>query len=59
MSLCLGADTKRPKGAPPRLKLGDQPIAQMLNLSAYAEMMLVHEHACVAIDREMPMDPPR
>ncbi len=56
MSLCLGADTKRPKGAPPRLKLGDQPIAQMLNLSAYAEMMLVHEHACVAIDREMPMD---
>ena len=56
MSLCLGADTKRPKGAPPRLKLGDQPIAQMLNLSAYAEMMLVHEHACVAIDRDMPMD---
>ncbi len=56
MSLCLGADTKRPKGAAPRLKLGDQPIAQMLNLSAYAEMMLVHEHACVAIDREMPMD---
>ncbi|VVT04008.1 Alcohol dehydrogenase [Sphingomonas sp. EC-HK361] len=56
MSLCLGADTKRAKGAPPRLKIGDQPIAQMLNLSAYAEMMLVHEHACVAIDREMPMD---
>ncbi|TPG12439.1 Zn-dependent alcohol dehydrogenase [Sphingomonas oligophenolica] len=56
MSLCLGADTKRPKGAPPRLMLGDTPIAQMLNLSAYAEMMLVHEHACVAIDREMPMD---
>ncbi len=56
MSLCLGADTKRRKGAPSRLMLGDQPIAQMLNLSAYAEMMLVHEHACVAIDRDMPMD---
>lgn len=28
----------------------------MLNLSAYAEMMLVHEHACVAIDPEMPLD---
>ena len=28
----------------------------MLNLSAYAEMMLVHEHACVAIDRDMPLD---
>jgi len=56
MSLCLGADTKRPKGSAPRLMMGDTPIAQMLNLSAYAEMMLVHEHACVAIDREMPMD---
>jgi S-(hydroxymethyl)glutathione dehydrogenase / alcohol dehydrogenase len=56
MSLCVNPSVKRPKGAPPRLKLGDRPIAQMLNLSAYAEMMLVHEHACVAIDREMPMD---
>ena len=56
MSLCINPGTKRPKGAPPRLMLGDKPIAQMLNLSAYAEMMLVHEHACVAIDREMPMD---
>ena len=25
-------------------------VNQMLNLSAYAEMMLVHEHACVAIN---------
>lgn len=56
MSLCIANDVKRPRGAPPRLRLGDRPIAQMLNLSAYAEMMLVHEHACVAIDREMPMD---
>ena len=56
MSLCLGADTRRKKGAAPRLMLGETPIAQMLNLSAYAEMMLVHEHACVAIDRDMPMD---
>lgn len=56
MSLCLGADTKRPKGSAARLMMGDTPIAQMLNLSAYAEMMLVHEHACVAIDRDMPMD---
>src|SRR3546814_14478715 len=28
----------------------------MLNLSAYAEQMLIHEHACVAIDRDMPLD---
>ena len=60
MFLCVDGGVRRPKGAPPRLMLGaghgGQPVAQMLNLSAYAEMMLVHEHACVAIDREMPMD---
>src|SRR3546814_4174355 len=28
----------------------------MLNLSALAETMLVHEHACVAIDPDMPLD---
>jgi len=56
MSLCVDAAVRRPKGAPPRLMLGDVPVAQMLNLSAYAEMMLVHEHACVAIDRDMPLD---
>ena len=33
-----------------------QPVNQMLNLSAYAEQMLVHEHACVRIDPEMPLD---
>jgi len=56
MSLCVDASTKRPKTAPPRLSMGDQPVHQMLNLSAYAEQMLVHEHACVAIDRDMPLD---
>jgi S-(hydroxymethyl)glutathione dehydrogenase/alcohol dehydrogenase len=58
MSLCLGADTRRGKGETPRLSRADDgsPIAQMLNLSAYAEMMLVHEHACVRIDPDMPLD---
>ncbi|WP_375380081.1 Zn-dependent alcohol dehydrogenase [uncultured Sphingomonas sp.] len=56
MSLCISSGVKRPKGSAPRLMLGDKPIAQMLNLSGYAEMMLVHEHACVAIDRDMPLD---
>lgn len=54
--LCIDASVRRAKKAPPRLMLGDRPVAQMLNLSAYAEQMLVHEHACVAIDREMPLD---
>ena len=57
MALCLGGDTRRAAGAPPRLSRADgTPVAQMLNLSAFAEMMLVHEHACVAIDPEMPLD---
>lgn len=56
MALCISGDTKRAKGATPRLSRGGEPINQMLNLSAYAEMMLVHEHACVAIDQEMPLD---
>jgi S-(hydroxymethyl)glutathione dehydrogenase/alcohol dehydrogenase len=56
MALCIDSSVRRRKGAPPRLRLGDRPVAQMLNLSAYAEQMLVHEHACVAIDRDMPMD---
>jgi len=56
MSLCLGGDTRRRPGAPPRLSMAGQPVNQMLNLSAYAELMLIHEHACVAIDPEMPLD---
>jgi len=56
MSLCIDPGVKRRRGAPPRLTLDGAPLAQMLNLSAYAEQMLVHEHACVAIDRDMPLD---
>ncbi|KTT70565.1 Zn-dependent alcohol dehydrogenase [Sphingomonas endophytica] len=57
LSLCISSETRRPKSASPRLHLADgRPIAQMLNLSAYAEQMLVHEHACVAIDRDMPLE---
>ena len=57
LALCPGGDTRRPRGAPPRIAAADgSPIAQMLNLSAFAEAMLVHEHACVAIDPDMPLD---
>ena len=57
MSLCLGGDTRRPAGAAPRItKVDGSPVNQMLNLSAFAEMMLIHEHACVAIDPAMPLD---
>ncbi|NLR71055.1 Zn-dependent alcohol dehydrogenase [Novosphingobium sp. ERN07] len=58
MSLCLGGDTRRGPGEAPRLTRKDDGavVNQMLNLSAFAEQMLVHEHACVAIDPEMPLD---
>jgi S-(hydroxymethyl)glutathione dehydrogenase/alcohol dehydrogenase len=56
MSLCLGGDTRRKPGEAPRLTRPDgSTVNQMLNLSAYAEMMLVHEHACVAIHPDMPL----
>lgn len=58
MSLCLGGDTRRGPGEAPRLtRASDGAVVnQMLNLSAFAEQMLVHEHACVAINPDMPLD---
>ncbi|WP_373489652.1 Zn-dependent alcohol dehydrogenase [Parasphingorhabdus sp.] len=57
MSLCLGADTRRSADQPPRLTRPDgTTVGQMLNLSAFAEQMLIHEHACVRIDPDMPLD---
>ena len=57
MSLCLGADTRRAEGSEPRLSRPDgTPVGQMLNLSAFAEQMLIHENACVRINPDMPLD---
>lgn len=58
MALCLGGDTRRRPGEAPRLTRSSDGsvVNQMLNLSAFAEMMLIHEHACVAINPEMPLD---
>ena len=56
-SLCIDPSTRRPADAEPRLSLADgTPLAPFLNLSAFAELMLVHENACVAISKEMPLD---
>ncbi|WP_427969279.1 Zn-dependent alcohol dehydrogenase [Altererythrobacter sp.] len=57
MALCLGGDTRRGADAAPRITRADgSTVNQMLNLSAFAEQMLIHEHACVAIDKDMPLD---
>jgi S-(hydroxymethyl)glutathione dehydrogenase/alcohol dehydrogenase len=56
MSLCVSPDTKRGKDEPARITRGGQGLPQFLNLSSFAEQMLVHEHACVAIRQDMPLD---
>ena len=57
MSLCMGGDTRRGAGEAPRITREDGSVVnQMLNLSAFAEQMLIHEHACVKINPEMPLD---
>ncbi|WP_321916106.1 MULTISPECIES: Zn-dependent alcohol dehydrogenase [unclassified Paraburkholderia] len=56
LSLCVSPDTRRKDGDESRLSYRQKPIPQFANLSAFAEQMLVHEHACVAIRRDMPFD---
>jgi S-(hydroxymethyl)glutathione dehydrogenase/alcohol dehydrogenase len=55
-SLCTDPSTKRPDDAPSRLSMNGEPLIQFLNLSGFAEKMLVHENACVSIRKDMPMD---
>jgi len=56
MSLCVNPETKRGADEEPRLSKGDATIHQFANLSSFAEQMLIHEHALVKIDRDMPLD---
>src|SRR5580704_3065294 len=56
MSLCVSPETKRGKDDEPRLSAPNGPMMQFLNLSSFAEQMLIHEHACVAIRPDMPLD---
>ena len=56
MALCQSADVQRPAGEGPRLTRGGQPMNQFLNLSSFAEELLVHEHAIVKIPDEVPLE---
>jgi len=56
MSLCQSPDVQRDPGDGPRLSKGDETVNQFLNLSSYAEQMLVHEHALVKVREDMPLD---
>ncbi|WP_456280718.1 Zn-dependent alcohol dehydrogenase [Cupriavidus sp. JZ107] len=56
LSLCVAPDTRRREDEAPRLRASGAAMNQFLNLSAFAEQMLIHEHALVAIRRDMPLD---
>ena len=55
-NLCTGGIVARPDTAPPRLSLNGAAIRQFLNISSYAEKMLLHENSVVRIDPEIPLD---
>jgi S-(hydroxymethyl)glutathione dehydrogenase/alcohol dehydrogenase len=55
-SLCQNPEVKMPPGVARRLSWQGKPLSQFLNLSSFAEQMLVHEHAIVKINPEMPLD---
>ena len=54
--LCSKEETRRARADKPRLSKGGSPVWQFLDLSSYAEQMLVHENAIVKIDKDMPLD---
>src|SRR5579871_179424 len=56
MSRCQSPEVRREKSDEPRITQGGAPIQQFLNLSSFAEQMLIHEHACVAVRKDMPLD---
>ena len=56
MSLCVEPELQRPDDGPPRLAKNGENVAQFLNLSSFAEYMLVHEHAIAKIRKDMPLD---
>jgi S-(hydroxymethyl)glutathione dehydrogenase/alcohol dehydrogenase len=48
--------TGRQAGSPPRLRDRNQTVHQYLNLSSFAERMLVHENAVVKVVDELPFE---
>jgi S-(hydroxymethyl)glutathione dehydrogenase/alcohol dehydrogenase len=56
LSLCQSPEVSRKAEEESRLIQNNQPIHQFLNLSSFAEMMLIHEHALVKVREDMPMD---
>ena len=57
LSLCNNrAAIERADDVAPRLTRNSERVHQFMRLSAFAEMMLVHEHALVKVTPDMPLD---
>ncbi|MEZ5818609.1 MAG: Zn-dependent alcohol dehydrogenase [Hyphomicrobiaceae bacterium] len=54
--ICTDTSVKMLPGEARRLSKGGNTVHTFANLSGYAEMMLVHEHAVVNIDKDFPLD---
>ncbi|MGH7037493.1 MAG: Zn-dependent alcohol dehydrogenase [Stellaceae bacterium] len=55
-NLCTGGLVARPESDAPRLSQNGAPLRQFINISSYAEKMLLHENSLVKIDPEIPLD---
>ena len=55
-NVCSNSIVARKEGEKPRLSLGGQPVRQFINISSYAEKMLLHENSLVKIDPDLPLD---
>ncbi|HVY17573.1 MAG TPA: Zn-dependent alcohol dehydrogenase [Rhodopila sp.] len=55
-NLCENTEVKLLPGAARRLRWKGDVLHQAFNLSVFAEQMLVHEHAVVKIDSDIPLD---
>ncbi len=56
MSVCQDTSVKLAPGVAKRLRWNGEHLNQFFNLSAFAEQMLVHEHALVKVREDMPLD---
>lgn len=53
--ICINRNHDRPSSETPRIRSNGQHIHQYGQLSGFAEGMLIHEHACAVIPKEIPL----
>src|SRR3954454_20093111 len=55
-SICESNEIQRAPDTPQRLSKDGENVWQFLNMSSFAEQMLVHEHGVVKVTKDMPLD---